>query len=119
MRAVRADDVPAPDGLLLPRAAQDGRDGLGVLLEELAHQLHPALDSTAVLLEGLPGQQTLGAPLLDVGRERVGRVEPIEPLRAQLASFGRQRPEDVEHLPLAEPHSSTIPSRSKISSVRG
>ena len=87
MRAVRADDVPAPDGLLLPPAAQDGRDGLGVLLER--DQLHPALDSTAVPLEVL-GQQALRDPLLDVERERVGRVESIEPLRAQLASLGRQ-----------------------------
>ncbi len=100
MRAVRTDDVPAPDGLVLPLPAQDDRHGLGVLLER--DQLHPALDSTAVPLEVL-GQQALGDPLLDVERERVLRVELIKSLRAQLASLGHERPEDVEHLPLAEP----------------
>src|SRR5262245_59752915 len=95
MRAVRADDVLAPDGLFLTPTAQDGRDGLRVLLER--DQLHPAADSTAVLLE------VLGDPLLDVERERVWRVELLEPLHAQLAALGSQRPECVEHLPFAEP----------------
>jgi hypothetical protein len=85
MRAVRADDVPEARGLFLPVTAQDGSGRLGVLLER--QQLDTSLDPTALLLQVL-GQQPLGDALLDTDRERIGRVEMLESLRAQLASLG-------------------------------
>jgi hypothetical protein len=87
MRAVRAHDVPEARGLLLPVAAQDRSDRLSVLPKR--HQLDTPLDATVLLLEVL-SQEPLRDPLLDIDRERIGRVEVFESLRAQLASLGRK-----------------------------
>jgi hypothetical protein len=80
--------------------AQEAADRLGVLLER--HQLDTPLHATALLLEVL-GQEPLRDPLLDTDRERIGRVEVLESFRAQLASFGGQRPDLAKRLTLAQP----------------